>query len=157
MATSKKTKRKPTKRPAKKKTAVKKSSAAKARLSKKKSATKKTAGKPAAKKKVAAKKAVAKKRVARRSSPGEDTGVIERRRVPARPSGQSGDLQGLSSLEDTNSESVEELLEEGNAFEAGVLKGIEDAPFADEGEVRTREVPEDDVPEEYLDKDHDRG
>jgi hypothetical protein len=48
---------------------------------------------------------------------------------------------------------VGELLEEGNAFEAEVVKGIEDVPDADEGEVRTHEVPEDDVPEEYLEKD----
>jgi hypothetical protein len=48
---------------------------------------------------------------------------------------------------------VDELLEEGNAFEAGIVKGIEDVPQADEGEVRTHEVPEDDVPDEYLEKD----
>jgi hypothetical protein len=44
------------------------------------------------------------------------------------------------------------LLEEGNAFEADVVTGVEDAGGADEREVRTHEVPEDDVPEEYLDK-----
>jgi hypothetical protein len=65
--------------------------------------------------------------------------------------GQSGDLQGLSSREGANSESVEELLEEGNAFEAEIVKGVQDAD--DEGEVRTHEVPEDDVPGEYRDKD----
>ena len=48
---------------------------------------------------------------------------------------------------------MEELLEEGQAFEAGVVSGVENAPDADEGEVRTREVPEDDVPREYLDED----
>jgi hypothetical protein len=48
---------------------------------------------------------------------------------------------------------VDELLEEGNAFEAEVVKGVEDAADADEGEVHTHEVPEDDVPEEYRDKD----
>lgn len=47
-------------------------------------------------------------------------------------------------------ESVEELAEEGNAFEAGIVSGVEDAPDADAGEVHTREVIEDDVPEEYL-------
>jgi len=52
-----------------------------------------------------------------------------------------------------DSESVEELLEEGQAFEAGIVEGVENAPDADEGEIRTKEVPEDDVPEEYLDKD----
>jgi len=45
------------------------------------------------------------------------------------------------------------LLEEGNTFEAGVVSGVEDADDADEREVHTHEVPEDDVPEEYLDKD----
>jgi hypothetical protein len=66
---------------------------------------------------------------------------------------ESGDLQGLSSAELADSESVDELLEEGNSFEAGVVKGVEDAGDADEREVHTHEVPEDDVPEEYLDKD----
>jgi len=48
---------------------------------------------------------------------------------------------------------VEELVEEGQAFEAGVVSGVENAPDADESEVKTREVPEDDVPQEYLDED----
>jgi hypothetical protein len=39
-----------------------------------------------------------------------------------------------------------------NAFEADVVKGVEDAGDTDEGEVRTHEVPQDDVPSEYLDK-----
>jgi hypothetical protein len=67
--------------------------------------------------------------------------------------GQSGDTEGLSRAELADSESVEELLEEGQAFEAGVVEGVENAPDADKGEVRTREVPEDDVPQEYLDED----
>ena len=70
-----------------------------------------------------------------------------------RSGGQSGDLQGLSNLEGANSESVDELLEEGNAFEADVVAGVEDAGDTDEREVRTHEVPEDDVPDEYLDKE----
>jgi len=45
---------------------------------------------------------------------------------------------------------VEELVEEGQFFEAEVIGGVENAPDADEGEVRTKEVPEDDVPTEYL-------
>ena len=64
--------------------------------------------------------------------------------------GQSGDIQGLSRAEIADSESVEELAEEGQAFEAGIVEAVEDAP---EGELRTREVPEDDVPQEYLDED----
>lgn len=66
---------------------------------------------------------------------------------------QSGDLQGISRAEEADSESVDELLEEGNPFEAEVVTGVESADEADEKEVHTHEVPEDDVPDEYLDKD----
>lgn len=69
------------------------------------------------------------------------------------PQTLSGDLQGVSAVESADSESVEELLEEGNTFEAEAVQGVEDADDADEKEVHTREFPEDDVPEEYLDKD----
>ena len=65
---------------------------------------------------------------------------------------QSGDLQGLSNVESADSESVDELLEEGNAFEAGIVAGVEDSGRREGKEVRTRELPEDDVPEEYLDE-----
>jgi hypothetical protein len=64
--------------------------------------------------------------------------------------GQSGALQGLSDIEGASSESVDELLEEGNAFEAEVVKGVEDASDADEGEVRTHQRPqEEDLPEDF--------
>jgi hypothetical protein len=65
--------------------------------------------------------------------------------------GQAGDTQGLSDIEEADSESVEELAEEGQAEEAEVVDAVENAPDPDVSEVRTREVPEDDVPEEYLD------
>jgi hypothetical protein len=81
-----------------------------------------------------------------------DVPATSRRRNVGRTAGQSGDLQGLSDTEQADSESVEELLEEGQAFEAGVVGGVEEAD-ADQGEVRTKEVLEDDVPREYLDKD----
>jgi len=74
-------------------------------------------------------------------------------RPGSRSGEQSGDLQGLSRLPEADSESVDELLEEGNAFEADAVIGVEEADNADEKEVRTHEVPEDDVPGEYLDKD----
>jgi hypothetical protein len=61
-------------------------------------------------------------------------------------------LQGLSRTPGADSESVSELVEEGNPFEAEVVSGVEAAHDITKG-VRTREVPEDDVPEEYLDKD----
>ena len=70
----------------------------------------------------------------------------------ARSGEQSGDLQGLSNVQGADSESVDELLEEGNALEADAVKGVQDAGDADEGEVRTHEVPQDDVPGEYRDK-----
>lgn len=69
--------------------------------------------------------------------------------------GQSGDLQQLSNVADADSESVEELAEEGNAFEAEAVQGVENAAPPDVSEVKTKEVPEDDVPAEYLDSDKD--
>jgi hypothetical protein len=65
--------------------------------------------------------------------------------------GQSGDTQGLSDIEEADSESVEELSEEGQDLEADVIDAVENAPDPDVSEVHTREVPEDDVPEEYQD------
>jgi hypothetical protein len=67
--------------------------------------------------------------------------------------GKSGDLEGLSRAEQADSESVDELVEEGNVFEAGAVAGVEEADDQDTREVHTHEVPEDDVPDEYLDKD----
>jgi hypothetical protein len=67
--------------------------------------------------------------------------------------GQSGDTQGLSGEAEAGSESVLELVEEGQSFEAEAVAGVEDAPDADVAEVHTKEVPEDDVPSEYLGKD----
>lgn len=52
-------------------------------------------------------------------------------------------------MADVDSKSVEELVEEGQAFEAEVVSGVEDAPDSGEDEVTTKEVPEDDVPPEY--------
>jgi hypothetical protein len=85
--------------------------------------------------------------------PALDTVALPREGRGTRSGGQSGDLQGLSRVEAADSESVDELLEEGNAFEADVVAGVEDAGDTDEKEVRTHEVPEDDVPDEYLDKE----
>jgi hypothetical protein len=50
-------------------------------------------------------------------------------------------------------ESVAELVEEGNAFEADAVDGVENAKDPDVSEVTTGEVPEDDVPQEYLSDD----
>ena len=72
-------------------------------------------------------------------------------RSDSESAGQSGDTQGLSDIEEADSESVEELTEEGQGLEADVIDAVENAPDPDVSEVRTREVPEDDVPEEYRD------
>jgi hypothetical protein len=129
----------------KKKTKSKKS------LRKKKTALKKMARpKKAAPRK---KKAARKKRAVRGKSQSVATVRFESEGRGANSGGQSGDLQGLSNVAGADSESVDELLEEGNAFEAEVVEGVQSVPDADQGEVRTHEVQEDDVPDEYLDKD----
>lgn len=65
----------------------------------------------------------------------------------------SGDLQALPKVEHLDSENLLELVKEGNAFEANVLTGVEDAEDNEGKEVHTHEVPVDDVPGEYLDQD----
>ena len=135
MATKKKTKKKP----------ARKAATPKKKLVKKKKA--------APKKKVIGKIKRAKKKRARGKSQTVDTVAYAPEGLGARSGGQAGDLQGLSNLAGANWESVDELLEEGNAFEAEVVKGVQDADDADAGEVHTHEVPEDDVPGEYRDKD----
>jgi hypothetical protein len=67
--------------------------------------------------------------------------------------GQSGDTQDIRNKAGADSESVEELLEEGNAFEAGIVSGVDRADGEQGGEVVTHEIPEDDVPTEYEDRD----
>ena len=166
MAAKKKTKQKTTKL---KKTAAKmgrvkktvttklakKTAHPKKRLEKKKRALKKAAAKTEAlgKKTAGAKAAGALRKRAPRKSQNLDTAAFELQGIRSQSAGQSGDLQGLSNVEAADSESVDELIEEGNAFEAGVVAGVESAGDVDEKEVRTHEVPEDDVPGEYLDKE----
>ena len=82
-----------------------------------------------------------------------DTVTLASEELGATSSELSGDLQGLSNIECADSESVDELLEEGNAFEAEVVMGVENAEDADEVEVRTHEMSQDDVPAEYRDKE----
>ncbi len=128
------------------------------------SAPKKSAKRRAAPNQAAARKKELKRRASgktsgarvkepRKKSQGRGAATFSREMPGSRSGAQSGDLQGLSNVESADSESVDELMEEGNAFEAGVVKGVEDAGEHGEREVRTREVPEDDVPDEYLDQD----
>jgi hypothetical protein len=128
-------------------------------VSKKKSAKKPASSKKNAilKKKTATKKIAPKKKPARRKktrprTPAEVSNPIaspSRRGLGPGAGGQSGDNQGLSRKESADSESVEELSEEGQEYEAEVISGVENARDPDQGEVTTREVPEDDVPTEY--------
>ena len=111
---------------------------------------------PAARKKAAVRRRVRSGQIS--ASEKATTALFDAKGLGAASGGQSGDLQGISEVEDAGSESVEELLEEGNAFEAEVVAGVERAGDADEKEVRTHEVSEDDVPEEYQDQERkDRG
>ena len=89
----------------------------------------------------------------RRKQPARAGSAFSRDLTGPGSAGQSGDLQGLSNVEGPDSESVDELIEEGNAFEAGVVTGVEEADESGVREVHTHEVPEDDVPGEYLDED----
>ncbi len=127
-----------------------------ARKSKKKSAKKAAPKKKLAlKKKAPPKKKPARRKKIRRRPADEISNPISARSsrgLGPDTGGQSGDVQGLSGREVADSESVEELAEEGQDYEAGIVSGVENAPDADQGEVKTREVPENDVPEEYLDE-----
>ncbi|HSY13636.1 MAG TPA: transcription termination factor NusA [Verrucomicrobiae bacterium] len=70
---------------------------------------------------------------------------------PGDEGGQAGDEEGLSDEPESSSESVEELADEGQAFEAEVIDGVENAPLADEGEriIRERiETPNENVSDE---------
>ena len=159
MANKKKTKKKATKskRAAGKKLARAKERAKKGRAPKK-SARKKPGEKATAKRKALGTKAIGGKTVAaghkRNQRKSQRRDVVTVSHKEGSWSGeQSGDLQGLSNVQGADSESVQELLEEGNAFEAEVVKGVEDSGDRTGREVRTHEVPEDDVPLEYLDKE----
>ena len=83
----------------------------------------------------------------------EDSAAFSAPRTQDRSGELSGDLQGLPEVEQLDSENLHELIEEGNAFEANVLAGVQDAEDNEGKEVHTHEVPEDDVPGEYLDQD----
>ena len=129
---------------------------------------KRVAKKVKAKAKLSAKKKAPKRKAARKpASPRRSTrrpeivfgsrsveSVPLKRRARVAAAGAGGvDFGGASVAESVDSESADELLEEGQTFEAGIVSGVENAPDPDQGEVRTHEVPQDDVPEEYEDKD----
>jgi hypothetical protein len=132
--------------PKKKKSTTKKKAAKKStKPALKKKAVK--SKKPAPAKKPAPKKAARRKAAPRSpgrpsSSPNEALPMIKG--PGAGSGGQSGDLEGLSDVESADSESVEELVEEGQDYEAELVSAVENAPDPDQGELST-EVPEDDL------------
>jgi hypothetical protein len=77
-----------------------------------------------------------------RIDPSRDTGSAA--------GGQAGDLQGLSGEEDVQNESVRELVEEGQFFEASVVEAVENAPPPEAGPLKPHKIREDDIPPEYL-------
>ena len=165
MAAQKKRRKNQAKR---KTTAAKKAKPAKKSV-RKKVATKRGVSKKKSQKKSASKKSATKTSALAKRTTSARSGRVLTKRAPSRrqnledeavtrpglrsQSGESGDLQGISNLERADSESVDELLEEGNAFEADVVSGVQSADDHEGQEVHTHEVPEDDVPGEYLDED----
>jgi len=138
MATKKKTKKTQTKsrrttgkkvalmkKPIKKKL-TKKRATPKKKFAMKKASTKETEVKTkvGGKKTTGGKTAGALKNQVREKSQSMDAVALAPEGLGARSGEQSGDLQGLSNVEGADSESVDELLEEGNAFEADVVKGV---------------------------------
>jgi len=139
------------KKPVKK--AKKKAAARKAKKPAKKQVKRaKSAPKPALKK-------TFKKKAAAKPPRGKANSVelvgYQRKGLGSFTGGQSGDIQGISSRSGVDSESVTELLEEGQTFEAEAVSGVENAADPDVSEVVTHQFPEDDVPEEYQDPDKD--
>jgi len=118
----------------------------------------KSSAKRPARKRKTARKPAARRRPVRETqtvmgSESVPTEQLKRRPRAAAAGTGGGDFGGVSVVEDVDSESADELLEEGQTFEAGIVSGVENASDPDQGEVRTHEVSQDDVPEEYDDKD----
>ena len=116
-----------------------------------------SAKKPAPKRK-AARKPAARRRPVRETQVLSGSQSVETVQLKSRPRAAAagaggGDFGGVSVVEGADSESADELLEEGQTFEAEIVSGVENAPDPDQAEVHTHEVSQDDVPEEYDDKD----
>lgn len=71
--------------------------------------------------------------------PDAEQATIDEEEAASDSAGQSGDAQGLSSVAEADGESVEELAETDQEYEAEVVEGVEDAGDHPEQPVRTRE------------------
>jgi len=61
------------------------------------------------------------------------------REVGSESAGQAGDTQRLSTIEDSDNESVEELADDDQAIEAATVEGVEDAADHPERPVHTHD------------------
>jgi hypothetical protein len=115
----------------------------------KKRASKKIRRKSSGRKTIAAKNRKNARARRARLSRGLDSGraavIPESEPERSLAAGQSGDVEGLSDVEDVDSESVEELAEEGQDYEAEIVSGVERAADRQGEEVRT-DVEEEERP-----------
>ncbi len=68
-----------------------------------------------------------------------ELGAANTAQVGAFSGGQSGDVQALSEIAEANEESVEELMETDQVYEAEAVKGVEDAASHPEWPVHPHE------------------
>src|SRR5260370_5902964 len=120
------------KKPAKKKLAAKKKVAPRKKLAKKKFVVKKTAVKTRAvgKKTTGGKTSGASRQRVQGKGQSSNIESFAPEEVRARSGGQSGDLLGLSNTASADSDSVDELVEEGNEFEFEIVAGARSARSA---------------------------
>jgi hypothetical protein len=90
------------------------------------------------------KKAIRKRKAAqKRLAPSNwrvlEVALVEPAGFGPNAAGQSGDIEGLSTVASGDSESVAELVEEGQDLEAEKVSGVENAPDPDEAEVTTHD------------------
>jgi len=111
---------------------------------------KKTGRKKSGKKKVLRRKLARKKAPkitrARGTAVDVEIATVEPSGRGPRTGGQSGDIQALPTLEESGPESVRELAEEGQDYEAELISGVESVPDADQGEIRPRGMRENNFP-----------
>ena len=91
--------------------------------------------------------------VSEEANSDEATAVAEVKDESAEAEVLSGDAEGLPTEAEASAESVEELANEGQYYEAEVVDGVENAPPADVSEVHTHQRPEvqgESVPDEEL-------
>src|SRR5260370_15668366 len=79
-----------------------------------------------------------------------ETVSVKPKALRARAGAGGGDYGGVSTVEGADSERADELLEEGQTFEAGIVSGGEDAPDADQGEGQTHQLPQYSLPKKYA-------